>query len=146
MLKSWENRREWLCQCSGLSLQHSRGWEEADFLRQGVNSEFVRIRIFSLGLAGASRDAAVPPRAEPIPNAPKMSLTRRRGHWIPLCFLLSGCGTLAPTASRCFPWLSPSPARVSPGSLCFGNALEPQTGPSAQPPQCRTGGNAHPTP
>lgn len=145
MMKFWKNRREWLCQCSGLSLQHSRGWEEEDFLRRGANSEFVRIRIVSLALAGASRDSAMPLRAEPIPNVPKISLSRRRGRWI-LCLLLSGCGSLASTASPCFPWLLPTPARVSPGSLCFGGALEPQTGPSAQPwpPQCRTGGNAPP--
>lgn len=91
MLKSRENRRERLCQRSGLSLQHSRSWEEADVLRQGANSEFVRIRIVFLGLAGLPVMQLCPAEQSPSLMSPGSPIWRTAGllsPWNCLVFLL----------------------------------------------------------
>lgn len=63
-----------------------------------------------------------------------------------LCLLVSSWVSPASPASPCMPWPTPTTAKVSPGLLCFGDPLEPQTDPSTQmgSPQCGAEGRGPP--
>lgn len=103
-------------------------------------------RAVSLGLAGVSHAAACACASEAL-AVPLQADWHLWGLFVQgetlfdLHLLISRGANSAPPAS-CMLWHPPTTASTSPGSLCFGDPLEPQTG--LQTPQCGAEGHGPP--